>query len=195
MKYEDVLFEKEDGVAVLTLDRPDRYNAFSPKMRVSIVRAIDDVANDPETRVLILTGAGKGFCTGFDWMLSGGKLDLSLERPDKIGLGKRYLGAPIGWIALWLRGLTKPTICAVNGVAAGGGLGLALACDILIASEEARFSSAFARRGLVPDSGVTSFLPKLVGRAKALELMWTGDIIDAQEALRIGLVSKVVPHE
>lgn len=193
MEYPDAIFEKKDNISTLTLNRPEKFNAFSPKLRSSIARAIEYVANDQEIRVLIITGAGKGFCSGFD--LSEGRIDLSLQNPAEIGLGEQYRYMPMGWISLLLRRLSKPIIAAVNGIAAGGGFGLALACDIRIASEKARFSSAFALRGLVPDSGVSYLLPQIVGRAKALELMWTGDIINAQEALAIGLVTQVVPHE
>jgi len=187
MSQEDVLFEKRDGIATVTLNRPQRFNAYSPEMRAGIARAIEDIANDEDVRVLIITGAGdKGFCTGYDFSLR------ASQNPARIGLGSKYRLDPLGWIARWVYQLGKITIAAVNGVAAGGGAGLALCCDFRIASENARFSTAFIRRGLVVDTGVAYFLPRLVGLTKALEISLSGDIIDAKESKRIGLVSKVV---
>jgi 2-(1,2-epoxy-1,2-dihydrophenyl)acetyl-CoA isomerase len=188
MEYKDILYEKRDKVAIITLNRPRQFNAYSPEMRVNIVKAIEDVANDREIRVLIITGAGeKGFCTGYDWTLR------APQNPAEIGLGEKYRLDPLGWIARWIHDLGKVTIAAVNGVAAGGGAGLVLSCDFRIASENARFSTAFIRRGLVVDTGIGYFLPRLVGLTKALEIALSGDIIDAKEGERIGLFSKVVP--
>ena len=189
MESKDVLYEKKEKVAVLTLNRPARMNAYSPEMRAGIVKAIEDAADDPDIRALIITGAGdKAFCTGYDWTLR------ASQNPAEIGLGERYRLDPLGWIARWVHQLGKITIAAVNGVAAGGGAGLALSCDFRIASEKARLSTAFIRRGLVIDTGVAYFLPRLVGLTRALEIALSGDIIDAREGEQIGLFTKVVPH-
>lgn len=189
MRYEDVIFEKEEGIATVTLNRPDRLNAFSPQMRVSLFRIIEEVSDDDEVRVLIITGAGRGFCTGYDWK------DRGSLNPAELGLGNRYRLDPLGWLGLKVHSLDKPTIAAVNGTAAGGGFALALACDFRIASEEARMGPVFVRRGLSLDWGVSYFLPRLVGLSKALEIAITGDMVDAREAERIGLVNRLVPEK
>ena len=189
MIYEEIAFEKEKGVAIITFNRPDKLNALSPRLRVDIARAIDDVSDDEETRVLVITGAGRGFCSGADLSVR------SSNNPADLGLGERYRLDPVGWLCIRIHNLHKPTIAAVNGVAAGAGLSLALACDMRIASETARFGSIFVKRGLVPDNGSTYFLPKLVGVAKACELMFIGDLIDAKEAERIGMVNAIVPPD
>lgn len=187
---QDVLFEKRDKTATITLNRPQRLNAYSPEMRVGIARAIENVANDDDIRVLIITGAGdRGFCTGNDWSLG------ASQNPADIGLGNKYRLDPMGWIARWVHQLGKITIAALNGVAAGGGAGLALSCDFRIASENARLTTAFINRGLVVDTAVAYFLPRLVGLTKALEISLSGDILDAREMERTGLVSKVVPAD
>ena len=187
---QDVLFEKKDRIALLTLNRPERLNAYSPEMRLGIARAVDDVANDDDIRVLIITGAGdRGFCTGNDWSLR------ASQNPADVGVGNRYRLDPAGWIARWVHQLGKITIAALNGVAAGGGAGLALSCDFRIASETARFTTAFIKRGLVIDTAVSYFLPRLVGVTKALELSLSGDIIGAGEMEQLGIASKTVPPE
>ena len=186
----DVLFEKRDRIAILTLNRPERLNAFSPAMRSGIVQAVEDVANDENIRVLILTGAGsRGFCTGNDWSLR------ASSNPADLGVGNKYRLDPAGWLARWLHQLGKITIAALNGVAAGGGAGLAMACDFRIASENARFTTAFIKRGIVIDTAVSYFLPRLVGLTKALDISLSGDILDVNEMERLGLVSKVVPAD
>jgi len=184
-----VIYEKGDGIATIALNRPESLNAYSPEMRAGIARAIDDIADDVGVKVMIITGRGRGFCSGQDM-----KLRLS-QNPADVGLGERYRLSPAGWLAQRINDLSKPSIAAVNGVAAGGGFGLTLACDIRIASENARFTAGFVRRALTVDTGLSYFLPKLVGMSRALELALTGDVIDAAEALRIGLVNRVVPHE
>jgi len=184
-----VIYEKKGGIGTITLNRPESLNAYSPEMRAGIARAIDDIADDDEVKVMIITGKGRGFCSGQDMKLR------ASQNPADVGLGERYRLSPAGWLAQRVNNLNKPSIAAVNGVAAGGGFGLALACDIRIASESARFSSVFVRRALTVDTGLSYFLPRLVGMSRALELAFTGDLIDAAEALRIGLVSSVVPQE
>ena len=157
-------------------------------MVTDIISAVDAVANDKESRVLILTGTGRGFCSGAD--LSGA--------PDfaSIPLERRLRPQPLpwwGWIGRALYNFPKPLIAAVNGLAVGGGLSMALLCDICIAAESARFSAIFIQRALVPDVGATYSLPRIVGKSKAFEMMYTGDILSAKEAEQIGLVSRVVP--
>ena len=150
---------------------------------------VEEVGTDGDVRVVILTGAGQGFCSGADVGSQEGRI--------AAGEGERtrkFLLAPMGTQHVPLAELPKPTICAVNGVAAGMGLSFTLLCDIRIAGENARFTTGFVKRGLVPGMGQTYFLTQTVGRAKALELMYTGEVIDAREAERIGLVSRVVPN-
>ena len=176
-----------DGpVATLTLDRPDSLNALTVPVKLAIRDALESIAEDRAVRAVILTGAGRAFCAGQDLA--------EREEPDAAPLDvevrDRY-----NPIIRALRSMGQPVIAAVNGVAAGAGASLAFACDIRIAAEEARFMLAFGRIGLVPDSGATWFLPRLVGPAKAAELALVGDAVDASEALRLGLVSRVVPGD
>ena len=179
------------GVALVTLDRPDRLNAMSHDLVADLHAALDEVGADNTCRVVVLTGAGRGFCAGLDLKGTG-------PAPNSDGLGRAQAGLTaqqhIARLVPKLRGLRQPVIAAVNGPAAGGGLALALASDVRIAAESARFNVAFVRIGLSGcDIGVSWLLPRLVGASKAFELMLTGRLIDAAEADRIGLVSRVVP--
>ncbi len=178
--------EIDGPVATLTLDRPAALNALTVSVKVGLREALESIAADRSVRAVILTGAGRAFCAGQDLA--------EREEPDAAPLDvevrERY-----NPIIRALRSMGQPVIAAVNGVAAGAGASLAFACDLRIAAEEARFVLAFGRIGLVPDSGATWFLPRLVGPAKAAELALVGDAVDAAEALRIGLVSKVVPGD
>jgi len=189
MDWAFVFIKKEDGIGTLTLNRPDSFNALGGKMRQEILAALEALVADREVRVIIITGAGKAFCAGGDVreFVSGqgkGETHLSTDqRPTR------------DQIVLLIQATGKPVIASVNGVAAGGGCNLALACDLRIASDRARFGEVFVRRGIHPDWGGTWFLPRLVGYAKAAELIFSGEVIDAEEAWRIGLVNKVVPHE
>ncbi len=189
--YEDMTFEKEEGIATVTLNRPEKLNALSEEIRKGLRQAIREVEQDDDIRVMIITGAGeRGFCSGADVSaIAGGTLAAGIGRVGTRTYRKGPLSAPISM----LRDMDKPVIAAVNGVAAGGGLGIALACDIRIASENASFINAFIRIGLAAEWGITYWLPRIVGIDKALEIMWTGDRIDAREALRLGIVSRVVP--
>lgn len=183
MEYKDYLVEKRGHVAIVTLNRPQVLNALTNEM-LGTLREICRVLNeDEDVRVAVFTGAGRGFCSGIDLRLRGQGRGQS---PD--------LNPTNHWIAPLLA-LTKPTIAAVNGVAVGGGLAIALGCDIRIASETARLSAIFANIGLTVVDGIGSMLPRAVGLSKALELIYTAEIIDAREAERIGLVSRVVPPE
>lgn len=189
MEYEGFTFEKIENIAFLTLNRPEKLNAFTVKMLyVVFPKILSEVQGDDEVRVLVITGAGKGFCSGAD--LEQDWRDLSSHN-----LGGSDRLQPLGAFALSLYSFEKPVVAAINGIAAGAGVSVALLSDIRIASENAKFSLAFVKRGLVPDCGATFLMPRLIGTAKSFELMCTGDIIDAKEAETIGLVNKVVPHD
>src|SRR5712692_8538245 len=188
--YKCLLYEVKDAIATLTLNRPERLNALGGTLRDDLYGAVLRASQDAEVRVIVVTGAGKGFCAGGDVKAMNEVKEGRAERPliDKV--------APLRDQVLFaMRDAPQPIIAAVNGAAAGAGMNLALACDIRISSIAAKFSQAFVRRGLHPDWGGTYFLPRAVGMAKACELIFTGDVIDAPEALRLGLVSKLVAPE
>ncbi len=190
MEYTDIIYTKEEGIATITFDRDNRMNSFSPEMTDSIVRAVEDTAKDDNVRVLIITGKGRAFCTGADVKAMAQRFDQQDEDKKDMDFRSGNIRFP-----LLFRRLEKPIIASINGVAVGGGLDFACCCDIRIASDRARFAEVFIRRGLIPALGGIFFLPRLVGIDKACELIWTGDMIDAKEAERIGLVTKVVPHD
>ena len=193
MQYKTIILEKKNGMAILTLNRPETLNSWSDEMSREATDAINEIGKDENTRVVILTGAGRGFSSGID---VGVELKKIIERLPDTFFDRVMQGKPtIVSIASQLRSMDKPVIAAINGTAAGAGFSIALACDLRIASETAKFSMAFILRGLIPDCGGTFFLPKLIGSAKACELIFTGDTIDAAEAARIGLVNRVVPQE
>ncbi|MDY6842942.1 MAG: enoyl-CoA hydratase [Thermodesulfobacteriota bacterium] len=195
MGFENIILEKSEGVARITMNRPKVLNALDGKTFEEIGRAIEDIAEDKETRAVIITGAGRAFCSGLDLMFMAQSMSSQGEGTTRsvadFRKGLRVLQGTFNSI----EDLDKPVIAAVNGYALGGGCDLSLACDIRIAAEDAQFGEAYIRVGLIPDLGGTQRLPKIVGIAKAKELIFTGDRIDAQEALRIGLVNKVVPTE
>jgi enoyl-CoA hydratase/carnithine racemase len=202
MKYEEILYTVGNWVATITLNRPNRLNAWTPIMEEEVRRAMDLAAKDDGVRVIILTGAGRGFCSGADMAAledsskrgvltlteiktgtgSEGK-DASSARPDFQTRHSYFLAVP------------KPIIAAINGPAAGLGLILTLYCDLRFASEKARFSTAFSRRGLIAEHGVSWMLPKVVGLSNAFDLLFSARVIDAQEALRMGLVDRMFPEE
>jgi enoyl-CoA hydratase/carnithine racemase len=189
MGYQDITFDVKEGIAIITLNRPEKRNALSEGMVEDIVVALDQVQRDYAIKVLIITGAGKAFCAGGDIKrmderggMFGGNL---AELRDNYRFG-------IQRIPQALSKLDKPTIASVNGAAMGAGCDLTCMCDIRIASERAKFSSSFVNVGLVPGDGGTFFLPRVVGLSKACEMIFTGEVIDAKEAGRIGLVSRVV---
>ncbi|MEE8470459.1 MAG: enoyl-CoA hydratase-related protein [Dehalococcoidia bacterium] len=198
MSYKMVIYEKEDWVATITLNRPEKLNAFNMEMMGEIDMALDEAAKDKEVRAIIITGTGRGFTTGLDlnyWVATKGDGELpsmaSTVRGRMVTYGERSLLT----LLLKIQSMPKPVIAAVNGIAVGGGFILTAACDLKVASEEARFSMLQVKRGLMPDGGGTYFLPRAVGLTKALELALTGDTIDAREAERIGLLNRVVPAE
>ena len=182
-------YSLKDNVAVITLNRPERLNAMVPLMRQELAQAVAQANADDHARAVIVTGAGRGFCAGMDMKAS--DEEKASARPAVM-----EQATPIrDEVMLSIRESAKPYIAAVNGAAAGGGMGIALACDIRIASESAKFGQTFAKRGLHPDWGGTYYLPRLVGMAKAAELIWSGRVIDAVEALDIGIVSEVTPAD
>jgi 2-(1,2-epoxy-1,2-dihydrophenyl)acetyl-CoA isomerase len=190
MDYQDIIYTKGEGIATITLNRPDRRNAFSFEMSESMSRAVADATEDDKVRVLVVTGAGPVFSSGADVKAMAKRVAQPGGKKER----KESAREPFSLHVL-LHNFEKPVIAAINGVAVGGGLDLALACDIRIASDKARFAEVFIRRGLIPAMGGIYFLPRLVGIDKACLLTWTGDMIDAKEAERIGLVTMVVPHE
>ena len=183
---EGLRVEVDGAVATLTLDRPDALNALTIPVKVALREALESIAGDRAVRVVIVTGAGRAFCAGQDLA----ERALPDAAPLDVELRERY-----NPIVRAIRAMPQPVIAAVNGVAAGAGASLAFACDLRIASTEARFVLAFGRIGLVPDSGATWTLPRLVGPARAAAIALAGDAVDADEALRIGLVNQVVPGE
>jgi enoyl-CoA hydratase/carnithine racemase len=190
MTYKCLLCAVEDGIATLTLNRPERLNALGDTLREDLYNAVTQCAADPNVRVLVITGAGRGFCSGGD-VKSMSERDRSGEKPSPGTLLAQLRDRTI----LAMRDCPRPIIAAVNGAAAGAGMNIALACDMRIASSAAKFSQAFVKRGLSPDWGGSYFLPRIVGTAKACELLFTGDTIDAAEALRLGIVNAVVAPE
>lgn len=187
--YEAIIFATDGPIATIKLNRPDKLNAFGGAMREEILDALAKLSADDTIRVLIVTGEGRGFSAG-------GDIDhLKHLRETKNEEGFRRVLANGQMIARTMRSLAKPVIAAVNGPCAGAGFSFALGCDIRIASDLATFGASFARIGLHPDWGGSWFLPKLVGSANACELIFTGSMISAQEAERIGLVNRVVPHD
>ena len=187
-----LLFDKRDGVATITLNRPEVRNALTSAMFLDLERLLLDIAQDDDVRVVVLTGAGRGFSAGADLRPESTEERRRTEAPsfpgdaggDILDRGNRCM--------LRLRELAKPVLGSINGDAVGIGCSLALATDLRIASDNARFGVVFSRIGLGPDGGASHLLRELVGTAKALELLFTGDLIDASEALRLGLVNRVV---
>jgi 2-(1,2-epoxy-1,2-dihydrophenyl)acetyl-CoA isomerase len=176
-----------DGVATITLNRPDKLNAFTGTMREDLLEALRACERDPNVRVVVITGAGRAFCAGGDV-----EYMASLQETNDVESFRKLLDAGRD-IVLQLASMPKPAIAAVNGVAAGAGCNLALACDYRIASDAAKLSESFVKIGLHPDWGGTWLLPRLVGRSRAFELMATGRMVEAPEALAIGMVDRVVP--
>ncbi|HBZ68717.1 MAG TPA: enoyl-CoA hydratase [Deltaproteobacteria bacterium] len=188
---DELLFTRDGAVATLTLNRPDRLNAISSGMLDALSRALVDCDRDPGVRVVVLTGAGKGFCAGLDLKdVAAGKGFGSAGEIADLGRFDLRDAPPIV-----LHNLDKPTICALNGAAAGYGMDLALGCDIRIAAARAKLAPAFAKRGVLPESGGTWLLPRLVGWSRACEIAFTGRTLPAEECLSLGLVSRVVPDE
>jgi len=194
VEYTEILYSVTDGVATITLNRPEKMNAFSTKMIAEWTDAIEKARDDDDARVVVITGAGRGFCSGMDVAAEAGGQGL-LKTESGPADRRNSLRYNVHRVARALGLLDKPYIAAVNGPAAGAGMDMASMTDIRYCSETARFGMAYVRMGIVPGDGGAYFLPRIVGMAKALEIMWTGDMFDAQEALRIGYVSKVCPAD
>jgi 2-(1,2-epoxy-1,2-dihydrophenyl)acetyl-CoA isomerase len=189
MNYESILFQIENGIARLTLNRPEKLNSFTQAMHLEVRHALALAATDPSVRVLVLTGAGRGFCAGQD--LSDRAVAPGAKGVD-LGDSVEQYYAPL---VLSLRALPMPVICAVNGVAAGAGANLALACDIVLAAQSASFIEAFCKLGLIPDTGGTWHLPRLIGHARATGLAMLGEKLSAEKAEQWGLIWKCVPDD
>lgn len=183
----EILLSREGFVGTITLNRPHHYNAFTLTMIDAWVKALEEYRDDPDVRVIVVTGSGKGFCSGVEVGVLADDAS-PLERKD-------MLWRRIHHIPLLLQEIDKPVIAMVNGVAVGAGLDMALMCDLRIADKSARLCEGYARVGLVPGDGGAYFLPKLVGTAKALELFWTADFIDGEQAEKIGMVNHAVEGE
>lgn len=193
--HQDLLVERRDGVLYLTMNRPDRLNALSDHIIAGMLEQLRNAAGDHEVGAVVLTGAGRGFCAGGDITRMRDRNEAAAhDGANNSGLDQRIAATRRGEeCSVLLHEIPKVTIAAVNGPAAGAGLGLCLACDIRIASDAARFGTAFARVGYSGDFGGSYFLTQLVGAAKARELYFSAEVIDANEALRLGMVNRVVP--
>jgi len=185
-----LLIERQDGVAIITLNRPDKLNSFNDELTFKLQDALKEVEKDDSVRSIVITGAGRGFCAGQDLQ----------NRNFGEGQGKRAsLGDSIrrryNPIVTKIRRLEKPIVAAVNGVAAGAGMSLALACDFRIVADNASFIQSFTKVGLIPDSGSTFVLPRMIGPTKALELMYSAEKLEAQTAFDLGLINKLVSSD
>ena len=185
--YETIMYEKENGVARISLNRPRRLNAFNLQMHPELLDALNSAAGDAEVRCIVLRGEGKGFSAGADLSEvvegDGGNPDLG-----------QYLRETYSRLVTRMVEVEKPIVASLHGPVYGAGLGVALASDLRVAAESARFSVAFVKIGLMPDAGVSYFLPRLIGLGRAMEMSMLGDDVDATEALRYGLVNRVVPE-
>ncbi|UOE92462.1 enoyl-CoA hydratase-related protein [Alkalihalobacillus sp. LMS39] len=179
--FETITFEKKQHIAWITLHRPDKLNAFTPLMNKEMIKALSQAEKDAQIRAIVITGEGRAFCSGEDLASVGDDTDHA-----------EFLRTRYNPMIEKIVTLEKPIVAAVNGVAAGAGMSLALACDFRLAHEKASFIEAFIHVGLIPDSGSLYFLPRIVGHAKALELAMLGDKVSGMEALKIGLVTKVI---
>ena len=182
--------DRQGHVAVVTLDRPDKLNALNGELRQGILDATAEMRNDDDVRAVVITGAGRGFCSGVD--LTGGRPDQTEEPSQNERLDE------FGWVgrqAIAIYELDKPTIAAVNGVAAGAGMSLALACDLRVGGPTARFRTVFLERSLSPDSGMSFFLPRIVGYSRACDLVFTSRDVDAEDAYRMGLLDRLVADD
>ena len=185
MSDEELRYAVDGGIATLTLNRPDKLNAFTQAMIDRWVWALGEAQRDPAVNVIVVTGTGRAFCAGGDVGRMGEGRPTPLEH-------KARLWENIHRVPKTLETVDKPVIAMVNGLAVGAGMGMALMCDLRVASDTARFSTGYVNVGLVPGDGDAFFLPRLVGSARALELLWTGDFVEAAEAERLGIVNRVV---
>ena len=190
MELQTIRLEKTESIATITLNRPEKMNAYNSIMLDELSTVLEDVALDKDIRAVIITGEGRAFCAGADVQDIGALLSLQNELPERQDILKLLIRS-----VLAIRQMPKPVVAALNGVAAGGGANLALACDIILASEKARLAENFINIGLVPDGGGTYFLPERIGYQRSAEIFFTGRILTAQEALDMGLYNRVVPAE
>src|SRR5580658_4994404 len=197
MLYEQITYESANLVATIALNRPDKLNAWTQKMEEEVVAAVRAASVDDQVRVIVLTGAGKGFCAGADLSLLSSISQEPAPRPDLFGEpeGNGDVPADFRKKYAWLLSVPKPIIAAINGPSVGLGFVIPLYCDFRIASEKARFSVIFSKRGLVAEYGLAWMLPRLVGLGNAIDLIFTSKMADAAAALRIGLVTRVLPEE
>lgn len=196
MDFEQILYEKDEGVATITLHRPERMNAFTDVMLREWAAALEDARRDPAVRAVILTGAGRGFCAGADLRGGSGVGETArAEGPVSAADRRNWLRDGVHAVPRAVQLLDKPYIAAVNGAAVGAGMDMASMCDLRFASEGARFAMSYVKVGLIPGDGGCYLLPRIVGVAKALELIWTGEFMDAQAALACGYVSRVYPAD
>jgi len=189
MPFEQIQYKKENGIGIIVLNRPDKLNAFTPVMGQELIQAMDEADKDDEVRVLIFTGAGRGFCAGAD-LSSGGD---SAFNYDKVNMDDHRDGG--GILNLRIFEMKKPVIAAINGPAVGVGATMTLPMDIRLASEEARMGFVFTRRAIAPDGCCTWFLPRIVGIGQAADWLISGRVFSSQEALQAGLVSQVLPAD
>lgn len=195
MPYTAVLYEKRGHVAILTLNRPERLNAINADLREDVHAAFAEAHADDHVRALVLTGAGRGFCAGADLSAARGADGLPVVPRNQ---GQNALMDEESWVGRWAKlfaRFDKPLIGAINGVAAGAGMSMALACDVRVGSDAARFKTVFVERNLSPDSGMSFFLPRIVGYARAADLILTSRAVDAEEALAMGLLNRIAPAE
>ena len=198
--YRHIRYEVDDPVATLTLDRPDRLNAFTGLMLTEMAHALERAERDPKVVGIVLTGAGRGFCAGADMEMlrsvsegegrAGEAFEGDLPAPGAEEMGKEF---EVGYA--YLMAVRKPIVAAINGPCAGLGFAIALLCDLRFASDHAVFTSAFANRGLIAEHGTSWILPRLAGPANALDILWSGRKFDADEALRMGVVNRIYPHD
>ena len=189
MDYKCLIFERHDEVAVITLNRPKTLNALNAELRDEMLSAVEEVRQDDDIRAMIFTGAGRGFSSGVD--LSEKRPIVDEPPPQNERLDELHW---VGRQAMSVYGLNKPTIAAVNGVAAGAGMSLALACDMRVGSENSRYKTVFVERSLSPDSGMSFFLPRIIGYSRAADLIFTSRNVDSEEAYRLGLLDRIYPH-
>jgi len=185
----DTLYEIRDSVAVITLNRPEKLNSVTFSQLDELSRKLNEYEQDDAVRAILLTGTGRGFCTGADLGGGGGRADMTTP------VGMKLSAHLYGRVCFTLANTEKPVVAAVNGVAAGSGCNLALSCDIIFAAKSARFIEIFVRRGMIPDGGGTYFLPRSIGLVRAKELFFSGDPVGADDALALGMINRVVEDD
>jgi enoyl-CoA hydratase/carnithine racemase len=203
MAYEEILYEVSDRIATITLNRPTKLNAWTSTMEKEVQQAMFEAERDQQVRVIVLTGAGRGFCAGADMANldslagsnNGGDRLKQILKSHLAGTPREGARADFQKTYSYMPSIEKPILGAINGAAAGLGFVISLYCDIRFASDAAKFSTAFSRRGLIAEHGISWMLPRLVGVSNALDLLYSARLIDAAEALRMGLVSRVIPQD